>query len=125
MERLNQHIQALAGINDLLTRQARQQGEASSLSSEDILEKLLAMIPATIGNRRIHCDVETIPLSIKQGTSLALLINELISNAVKHGQGAIELTLRADNSTARLEVSDDGRRLSARFQSDAGGAYRS
>ena len=108
LERLNQHIQALAGINDLLTQQARQEGEASSLSSEAILEKLLAMIPATVGQRRIHCDVETIPLSIRQGTSLALLINELISNAVKHGKGAIELTLRASEGMARLEVGDDG-----------------
>ena len=39
---------------------------------------------------------------------MALLISELVSNAVKHGRADIELTLAVEGDRARLEVCDDG-----------------
>ena len=32
----------------------------------------------------------------------------MVSNAVKHGSGDIELNMAAENQTARVEVNDDG-----------------
>lgn len=37
-----------------------------------------------------------------------LLVSELVSNAMAHGQGAIQLCLDADRTRLRLEVHDDG-----------------
>jgi two-component sensor histidine kinase len=108
LERVNQHVQALALINDLLTQQCRRDGSASHVSADVTFDKLLALIPSNVGNRRIHCDVQTMPLTVKQGTTLALLVNELISNAIKHGEGDIDLTLSSSGGLVRLEVCDDG-----------------
>ena len=37
-----------------------------------------------------------------------MIVNELVSNAVKHGKGDIEVTLRHADKRATLEVCDDG-----------------
>ena len=47
-------------------------------------------------------------MSEKQATSLALVANELVSNAIKHGKGNVEVTLRSERSTVTLDVSDQG-----------------
>lgn len=39
-----------------------------------------------------------------------LLISELVSNAVVHGEGRIELTTRLVGERARFEVTDEGKR---------------
>jgi two-component system sensor histidine kinase TctE len=45
---------------------------------------------------------------VRDGASLALLVSETISNAVKHGQGDIEVRLIVSGKTALLEICDDG-----------------
>ncbi len=45
----------------------------------------------------------------------ALLVSELVSNAVKHGHGDIGLTLSDKGDTAQLEVCDDGPGFPADF----------
>ena len=108
LRRIEQHLRALAVINDLLTQQVRSEGEATTLSSKATLDKLLPVLASMVGERRLHWDVQSIPLTVKQGASLAVLINELISNAVKHSAGDIDLVLTAAGRVARLEVCDDG-----------------
>jgi len=115
LRRIEQHIRILAIINDLLTQQTRQQGQVTQLSSEAALEKLLTIIPETLGDRRLHSKIESIPLSVKQGTALAVLVNELVSNAVKHGTGDIDVSLAVSGSMARLEVDNEGPGFPAGF----------
>jgi len=105
---INQHVRALAAINDLLTQESRSREEMHVLFSRMVLERLLVLLDTTTGERRIRWNVADVALTIKQGTSLALLVNELISNAVKHGHGEVELSLEADGRQARLEVCDSG-----------------
>ena len=52
--------------------------------------------------------VADVRLPIKQGMSLAVLINELVTNAVKHGGRRIELTLGLTEGKMTLVVCDDG-----------------
>jgi len=44
----------------------------------------------------------------KQCVSLALVINELVSNALKHGKTAADVNLSVDGQDVVLEVCDDG-----------------
>lgn len=108
IERIGTHVRALATIHDLLTQEARESRNADTLHAKTILEKLLPLIRATVGDRAITYRADDISLSAKQGTALALLVNELVSNAVKHGRGEIEIALHVEGDTARLEVCDDG-----------------
>ena len=44
----------------------------------------------------------------KQAMSLTLLVNELVSNAVKHAQGQVELCFEVQDTLGRLTVNDNG-----------------
>ena len=39
---------------------------------------------------------------------LLLVVSELVTNAVTHGRGPVELSLALDSSSVRIEVRDDG-----------------
>ena len=108
LKRINQHIQALAVIHDLLTHQAKGDSDLSTIGAKPVLEKLFSLLRVTIGNRNIQAEVDDIPLTPQQASSLALLVSECISNALKHSKGDIEVTLRREEKAAHLAVCDDG-----------------
>jgi len=58
-------------------------------------------------------DTEDIPLGVDAAISCGLIVNELISNALKHAfpdrrRGHVAVTLRSAGSQVVLEVADDG-----------------
>ncbi len=119
LARVGQHARALALLHDLLTWEAKGEAEMDTISARDALEKMIPLMQATSGGRRIrYAATELVRLPVKVGASLALLINELISNALKHGKGDIEVELNVDNGTACLEVRDDGPGFPADFTSE-------
>ena len=93
LQRIGQHTRSLAALHDLLTQEAKSNVEADSISTKAALDKLIPLLQSTAGERRIQCQVEDFRLPVREGASLALLVSELVSNAVKHGRDAIELTL--------------------------------
>jgi signal transduction histidine kinase len=50
-------------------------------------------------------------LSPERVAELALVVTELVSNAVKYGRGAITLKIHHDDEVVRGEVIDEGRGL--------------
>lgn len=108
MTRIGQHTRSLAAIHDLLTQETKTDAETNTISARAIMEKLLPLLQATTGGKRLDYQVEDFPLPAKDVSSLTLLVTELISNAVKHGRSTIELRLRVQDSRASLEVCDDG-----------------
>ncbi|HZT43797.1 MAG TPA: PAS domain S-box protein [Chthonomonadaceae bacterium] len=108
LQRLSQHTSALAVIHDLLTDAARASGEVDILHTQTILEKLYPLLQHLAHGRALHFQAEDAGLSARQGTGLAVVVNELVSNAVKHGRGDITVALRVKNSEIRLEVWDEG-----------------
>ena len=50
---------------------------------------------------------------------LALVVSELVTNAVSHGQGAISLTVRVDGDDVFGEVVDEGAASSERYENAA------
>ena len=108
LRRIGQHTRSLAALHDLLTQEARVNVEADSISTKDALNKLIPLLQTTAGERDIRYQANDFRLPVREGASLALLVSELVSNAVKHGKNDIEVTLETLGSTARLEVCDDG-----------------
>ena len=106
--RLRQNIQALAVIHDILTEETKAGGDTSLISVKGVLERLVPILRTTMGTRQLSAEIGDVFLASKHTTALALVANELISNAVKHGKGNIELTLRKDGSLVALEICDDG-----------------
>ncbi len=115
LRRMNQHICALATIHDLLTHAAKTDADPETLSAQEVLGRLIPMIQQTCGNRTIHAEIADIALSVSQSTSLSLLVNECIGNAVKHAQGDIAVILRVVGQQIHLEVCDNGTGFSPDF----------
>ena len=108
LHRLSQHIHALASIHDLLTRQSRSDPEVEDLSVAAALEMLAPTLQSMMKERRLNIVAEDILLPIHHGTTLAVLINELVSNAIKHGEGDVALHFAVSGDRVRLEVTDRG-----------------
>ncbi len=103
------HIQTVSAIHNLLVESKHESvGDSNTVSAKDALESLLPMLQQIVGERRIDWSVEDVQLPIKQGLSLAVLINELVSNAVKHGGQHVNLRLGVSDKAVTLEVKDDG-----------------
>ncbi|MCW3053255.1 MAG: hypothetical protein JWN14_2425 [Chthonomonadales bacterium] len=113
--RLSQHVRMLATVHDLLTEQAKQDNEANTLSARRLLEKFLPLVQQMAYQRHLTFQVEDTTLTSDQGTSLALIANEIYSNAIKHGNSEVNIHFYIEGGSAILEVSDDGPGFPADF----------
>ena len=117
--RLGSHVRTLAAVHDILTQESREPGTSQVISLRDVLDKLVPIHRQTAPRCEISATVDDIMLSGRQGTSLALVINELISNAVKHGRGTVEVVVQQTEFGVGVTVCDDGPGFPPDFDSAA------
>lgn len=106
--RLSANVRALSVIHDILTKEAKAGSGQETLSVKAVLEELLQGVRQTIGERVLEATIEDTLLVGRQTTTLALVTNELIANALKHGRGKIKINFRVRGDHATLEACDDG-----------------
>src|SRR5579884_314012 len=106
--RLKSHVCTLAIVHDLLTKGIKESEDAQRVSIKAVLEHLLPMLQQTAWKQTVRFEIDDAELLSKQCISLALILNELVSNALKHGKSAAEVTFRVQGRQAVLEVCDDG-----------------
>ncbi len=107
--RLGHHVRTLAVIHDLLTVEAKNGSEAEFLHTKDVFTKMMPLLEGMIRpGRTLQTQVEEACLTNRQIASLAIVVNELVSNAIKHGAGQVVVSLTVQGGNARLEVCDDG-----------------
>ena len=113
-------IQAIATVHDLLS----QDEDIRVVDTRAVLERLVPMALRSSGGpmheNDVQMDVASFPLSSKRATALALIVNELVSNAVKHacrggGGGKVFITLCQDSEELVLRVKDEGPGLPGNF----------
>ena len=73
----------------------------------------------------IECRADSIPVCMDQATSLGLIVNELVTNAIKHAfphgrSGQIRVAFEVLKDELRLCVEDDGVGLRPRLRKDSG-----
>jgi two-component sensor histidine kinase/uncharacterized protein YigA (DUF484 family) len=108
MHRLGQHVRSLATIHDLLTHEAKREGSAQFLSTKSMMDSLVPLVKSLAGPRALRYSADDTLIPVQLGTSLAVLLNELVSNAVKHGGGEIDVRLAVDGACGQLAVCDSG-----------------
>ncbi len=108
MQKLGTHIRSMAAIHDLLTQRTRKDLESDSMSAGEVIERILPMLRTLMQGRNLFAESEDIPVPLRHGSSLAILVNELVSNAVKHGREDVSVCLKRDGDGALLEVYDNG-----------------
>src|SRR5262249_10948495 len=106
--RLKSHVRTLAIVHDLLTKGIQESEEAQYISVKTVLDKLLPMLQQTAWQQTVRFEIADVEIPSKQCVSLSLVLNELVSNALKHGQGEVEVTFSVQDRQAILEVRDDG-----------------
>lgn len=117
-QRLSGQVRALAAVHDLLTADTKTGGDATVISLPALLETLFSLLRSTEGMSRIESELEEVRVSTHQGSSLALIVNELVTNAVKHASGNVKITLSTQQGNTVLEVYDDGPGFPEGFQAN-------
>jgi two-component system, sensor histidine kinase PdtaS len=106
-------IHAIALVHDFLS----QDTDVRVVDVSSVIRKLVPMVLGTHGVReeaiQVSVTVPTLPVSSKRATALALIVNELVSNAAKHacregGIGTLSISLDEEGEDLVLRVADDG-----------------
>jgi two-component sensor histidine kinase len=107
-QRLGAHIRVLAAVHDLLIAGVMEQDSTERLSVKRLMDRLMPMLQRTASRRQVQHSIQDTYLPSKQCNAIAIVVNELVSNAVKHGQGTIRVALSVEGDTANLTVIDAG-----------------
>ncbi|HLL78804.1 MAG TPA: PAS domain S-box protein, partial [Ktedonobacteraceae bacterium] len=106
--RLKTHVHTLSIVHDLLTSGIKEEEEEQRISTKAVLEKLLPGLQQTAWKQSVRYSIDEIELTSKQCIALALVLNELVSNALKHGRKQAEVYFTIGGLSATLAVTDDG-----------------
>jgi len=106
-------VQAIAAVHDLLSDESRLGGTTLDVIAKHVADEAHGtLIPPGLS---VSFDIPPSDVAVpsRQATVLALLINELVSNAVSHGfrgrpSGTIAIRSHRDGTLAIVEVTNDG-----------------
>ena len=115
LRRLSGCVRALAVVHDILTHESKSDARNAFVSVRPLLLRLLPLLEETLQAHRIQSHIENARLSVHHSTALALILNELVSNALKHGRGSVDVTFRVETRCAFLTIADDGPGFPAGF----------
>lgn len=103
-------IQAIAAVHNLLCRE-----DVGVTTVQEVARQVVDNAHAgLVGDAPVYFEVDgkPVPISSKEATVVALLINELVNNALSHGVAASGGTVQVDawleGEEAVIEVRDDG-----------------
>ncbi len=96
--------------------------QSESLSNVDLGEYIRKLAENLLGRGRVDLkvDAEAISIGIDQAVPCGLVLNELISNSLKHAfpeweSGTIEINGRLLDGEIELEITDDGNGMAEHF----------
>src|SRR5207244_1103804 len=110
-------IAMIAQLHQRLYRE----GDVESLAFDAFLSEICTDLAAMIGSDvRITCEARPCRLSVDQAVPLALVVNELITNAAKHAYpdgaaGEVQVTCEAAAREVTVTVADRGAPLPTAF----------
>jgi PAS domain S-box-containing protein len=108
LRQLSRHIHMLAAVNDILMRLEPEEFLMQRVSARTVLERLLPILQEASYTRHIHAEIDEVNIQVRQANALAMIVNELVSNALKFSRSDLYVTLREADGKGRLRVSDDG-----------------
>jgi two-component sensor histidine kinase/putative methionine-R-sulfoxide reductase with GAF domain len=116
-------VQSIAAVHDLLSDERRLAGATIDAIARLVVDQ--ASMTFIHPPLRVTFEVEPSPIvvSSRQATVLALLINELVANAVEHGfrnraQGKVSIRATMKGQMCVLDVENDGEPLPPTFDVD-------
>lgn len=118
LEDASLRVSTIAEVHDHLWRSSH----VGFVELADFMTELCKKLRGNTGKHTLHCDADPMLLSADHAIPLGLLINELVTNAVKYaypeGSGEIEVSAREIDGHLHVEVSDHGTGLPEGFDID-------
>jgi PAS domain S-box-containing protein len=92
--------------------------------AEELSRRLMQAYVAPADRLRLHCDLSPVALPIAVAVPCGLILNEMVTNAIKHGfaggrAGTITVTVRPTDGGFLIQVCDDGHGLPDDFDLEA------
>jgi len=115
-------ILSIAGVHEILAADGLRQ-----VAVHEMLARVAQTVQQTMARPGLALEIKVsgddLSLPSQQATSLALVVNELLQNALEHAfegrsGGTVMITLAAGRDTLRVEVQDDGVGLPQGFAPD-------
>ncbi|MBR1199037.1 GAF domain-containing protein [Bradyrhizobium sp. AUGA SZCCT0240] len=118
LEDASLRVDTIAQVHDHLWRSSH----VGFVELVDFMNELCKKLKGTTDGHTLHCHADPMLLSADHAIPLGLLINELVTNAVKYaypeGGGVIEVSAREIDEHLHVEVSDHGVGLPHGFDID-------
>lgn len=118
LEDASLRVSTIAQVHDHLWRSS----QIGFVDLTDFISELCKKLKGTTDGHTLHCKADPMMLSADHAIPLGLLINELVTNAVKYaypdGKGDIAVTAHEINGHLHVEVSDQGIGLPSGFDID-------
>ena len=111
-------VQSIAAAHDLLSRQT-----IGVTTIGEVANKVISLLEPTVqakGTIKFSAEGDQIDVETREATTLAILLNELLTNAMRHGLrgregGTIRVLFGRQGSEAWVSVADDGNGLPPDF----------
>jgi two-component system, sensor histidine kinase PdtaS len=106
-------VQAIAAVHDLLSDEQRLGGTTLDVIARHAADEAFGTLTPPGLSVTFDIPPSEVRVPSKQATILALLINELVANAVRHGfakrdRGTISIRAREDHGDAIVEIGNNG-----------------
>jgi two-component sensor histidine kinase len=118
LEDASSRVAAIAQVHDQLWRGSR----IGFIDLADFMNQLCKQLGHNTGGQILHCHADPMQVSADHAIPLGLLINELVTNAVKYaypsGDGVIDVSAHEIEGCLHVEISDHGVGLPQGFDID-------
>jgi two-component sensor histidine kinase len=118
---LQQVAERIAAISFATEHLAMRGEDLATVRLRDHLCELCAQLERGLahGEIQVECDVPDVTASADTAIHLAIIVNELVTNALKHafqdgGKGRVQVRSQVAGRGLEIEVSDDGRGINGR-----------
>jgi two-component sensor histidine kinase len=107
-------VLAIAAVHRRLYQAGSSHAADARTYMRALLDDMKALLPFA-GRRRLKLDMDRLALSADNLAHLGLIAVELVTNALKHGRGSIELVVKREEDSLKIVVSDEGAGFPASF----------
>ena len=99
--RLGNYASVLAAVYSLLPMSA-ECSDTQEISSTALQNRLTPFFQSVLGERCLHLEVDSFPLTLRQSTAVALLLCELVTSHSGQAQGKLKISLKKGDKFVRL-----------------------
>jgi two-component sensor histidine kinase len=111
-------VLAIGAVHRRLYQGGSAQAADARTYMRGLLDDMRGFLPFA-GDRKLELDMPAFALSADNLAHLGLIAVELVTNALKHGRGSVEVAVRQEEDCLKIAVSDEGAGFPASLDSTA------